>query len=61
MKIHSDFIGGNIIVEKNCGDDIFVERDLRDTVDDWFYWAFCVEGAENKTLTFHFNNNRLGY
>lgn len=28
---------------------------------DWFYWAFCVENANGRTLTFHFEENRLGY
>ena len=28
---------------------------------DWFYWAFCVEGAEGQELTFCFQKKRLGY
>jgi hypothetical protein len=38
-----------------------LENELRDTQGDWFYWAFCVEGAQGKTLTFHFSVDRLGY
>lgn len=61
MKIHKEFIGGNITVVRIDGKDVYLENELRDTTVDWFYWAFCVEGAEGKTLTFHFQNNRLGY
>ncbi len=61
MFIHSAFIGGNISVQRMDGDTIYVERELRDTVDDWFYWAFCVEGAAGRTLTFRFPSHvRVG-
>ena len=61
MKIHQDFTGGNIKVWKENGDHIYLENELRDTVEDWFYWAFCAEGAAGRTLTFHLQKNRLGY
>lgn len=61
MIIHQDFTGGNIEVLAIEGQDVFLENQLRDTVGDWFYWAFCVEGAEGMTLTFHFPALRLGY
>lgn len=61
MKIHNCFTGGNIRVIKTTDDEVFLENELRDTEGDWFYWAFCVEGAENKKITFHFQKNRLGY
>lgn len=61
MLIHKNFVGGNIVVKEQFGDTFVLENELRDTAEDWFYWAFCVEGAENKTLTFKFQNNRLGY
>jgi hypothetical protein len=35
---------------------------LRDTVGEWFYWAFRVSGAQGKTLTFDFGEKeRVGY
>lgn len=40
---------------------IHLENEIRDTTHDWFYWAFCVEGAQGETLTFQFGPNRLGY
>lgn len=61
MRIHRDFIGGNITVKDISTNEIYLENELRDTTTDWFYWAFCVEDAQNKTLTFKFQNNRLGY
>lgn len=61
IKIHENFTGGNIKVLKQDGDCLWVDNNLRDTTMDWFYWAFCVEGAENKTLTFNFRDTRLGY
>lgn len=61
MKIHNEFIGGNISVGRIEGNNIYLKNELRDTAGDWFYWAFCVEDAEAKELTFHFEKNRLGY
>ncbi len=42
--------------------DVYLENQLRDTTTDWFYWAFCVEGAQGREVTFHFNQSpRMGY
>ncbi|MBE6615553.1 MAG: hypothetical protein E7631_09655 [Ruminococcaceae bacterium] len=54
MRIHANFTGGNILVEKVENDFVFLEREIRDTEGDWFYWAFCVEEAAGMTLTFRF-------
>ena len=61
IKIHKNFTGGNISVKSIDGNVITLENELRDTTIDWFYFAFCVEGAEGKTLTFKLQSNRLGY
>ena len=64
IKIHNNFRGGNISVVSQTETDVFLENELRDTGDsvtDWFYWAFCIEGAENKEITFHMQRNRLGH
>lgn len=37
-----------------------LKNEMRDSGDDWFYWAFCAEGAAGKELTFQFDPNRLG-
>lgn len=61
MIIHQNFIGGNVCVKEICKDRIVLENELRDTTEDWFYFAFCVEGAEGRELTFEMQKNRLGY
>ena len=62
IQIHADFIGGNIQLLRRDGNTVYVERDLRDSALNWFYWAFCVEGAQGQTLTFRFEQTRrLGY
>ncbi|MGN1122587.1 MAG: hypothetical protein ACI4RV_09495, partial [Eubacteriales bacterium] len=60
MLIHQNFTGGNIRVEKNEGNVFSLNNELRDTPQDWFYWAFCAEGAGGQTLTFQFPSIRLG-
>lgn len=61
MRIHKEFIGGNIKVVSVNGDTVTLENELRDTIGDWFYWAFCVEGAAGKTVTFQMEPRRLGH
>ena len=61
ISIHNNFVGGNIRVKELTGDTVVLENELRDTEGTWFYWAFCVEGAEGRTLTFELEENRLGY
>lgn len=61
IKIHENFTGGNIRVLKQEDNIFWVDNNLRDTTMDWFYWAFCVEGANGETLTFNFRDTRLGY
>ena len=61
IKIHGNFIGGNISVKEISQDTVLLENQLRDTEGDWFYWAFCVEGAQGRTLTFKMQKTRLGY
>ena len=61
ISIHANFIGGNICVKEISNNTVLLENELRDTEGDWFYWAFCVEGASGRTLTFKMQHNRLGY
>ncbi|MBQ2967437.1 MAG: hypothetical protein IJE10_04865 [Clostridia bacterium] len=61
MRIHQDFVGGNISVVKTEGNTVYLKNQLRDTEGDWFYWAFCVEGAQGQPLTFQMEKNRVGY
>lgn len=61
MDIHEKFTGGNIKFIKKEGVDIYLENQLRDTSENWFYWAFCIEGASGMELNFHFTDSRIGY
>lgn len=61
MNIHCNFVGGNITVVKQNENEVYLENQLRDSSADWFYWAFCVEGAEGEKITFNFQSDRLGY
>jgi zinc carboxypeptidase len=58
ISVDADFPGGNIMVDKIEGDQIFLHQDLRDTKGDWFYWYFRVRGAEGRSLTFDFTKSR---
>jgi hypothetical protein len=60
-QVDAAFPGGNIVVERIAGDDVFLHPDLRDTAGDWFYWSFRVRGAQSRKLTFHFTkSNPIG-
>ncbi len=57
--VDADFPGGNIVVERVSGDEVFVRQDLRDTRGDWFYWCFRVRGAAGRRLRFHFTRSNV--
>ena len=62
VQITSNFIGGNIQVLQINDNTVLLKNELRDTAEDWFYWAFCVENAAGKTLLFQFDEkDRVGY
>ena len=61
VAVDAAFPGGNVLVDKIDGDDVFVRQDLRDTTGFWFYWQFRVTGAAGRTIRFHFTaGNVLG-
>ena len=57
--IDCDFPGGNIVVERIEGDQVYLHQDQRDTPGFWFYWYFRVCGAAGRTLTFHFTKGNV--
>lgn len=57
--IDADFAGGNIVLERQEGDTVFLRQDLRDTQGDWFYWCFRVRGAQGRMLTFRFTGSNV--
>jgi len=58
-QIDAAFPGGNIVLERIEGDDVYLHQDLRDTAGFWFYWSFRVRGAAGRTLTFHFTQGNV--
>lgn len=61
MQIHGNFTGGNITVERQAEDVVYLQNQLRDSTE-WFYWAFCVEGAQGREITFYLPKPaRIGY
>ena len=64
MRIHTCFPGGNIVVGGIENNTVRIERDIRDTEGDWFYWAFCAEDTADlagQTVTFLFpSKSRVG-
>ena len=62
MRINTEFEGGNIEVLSINSDTVRIAVQLRDTVEDWFYWAFRVCGAQGRTVTFDFTDKAyVGY
>jgi hypothetical protein len=59
LIVDAAFPGGNIIVDKIEGDDVYVRQDLRDTAGSWFYWHFRICGAAGRTLKFHFTQGKV--
>ena len=60
FEISKDFTGGNIEVISANNNEVKLQRELRDTSDEWFYWAFCVKGAQGKTVKFDIGDDYLG-
>ncbi len=62
FRIVNDFDGANIRVLSQNDTSAHVAVELRDTVGDWFFWCFRVDGAAGKTVTFEFESeHRVGY
>ena len=59
IEIDARFPGGNIVVERIDGNNVFLSQDLRDTEGRWFYWYFRVVGAAGRTLRFHFTDGNV--
>ena len=52
MEFLTDFCGGNARILGVDGDRVHFANEIRDTMGDWFYWAFAVKGAAGRTITF---------
>jgi hypothetical protein len=60
VTVDAELPAGNIIVNGVSGDTVRLCQDLRDTKDEWFYWAFRVRGAAGRTLKFEFTGKPWG-
>jgi hypothetical protein len=61
VEVDAHFPGGNVVVDRIDGDNVYVRPDLRDTAGDWFYWNFRVRSAGGRMLTVHFTKgNPIG-
>ena len=61
MKIHADFECGNIRLLREDGNVIYLQNEMRGTKKEAaYYWAFCVEGAGGRTLTFSLEKPWVG-
>ena len=54
LTIDCDFPGGNILLDRVEGDDVYLHADMRDTEGEWFYWAFRLRNGAGRRLRFHF-------
>lgn len=59
VQIDCEFPGGNILVDRIDGDDVYLRQDPRDTPGFWFYWSCRVRGAEGRRLTFRFTDGKV--
>ena len=60
LKIDCSIPGGNIIVKSSDGFEAFLQRDIRDTEGDWFYWEFRGIFEEKGKYTFRFDRGCIG-
>ncbi len=56
MTIKKDYPGGNIKVNRIEGDSVYLEQEIRDTGEWWFFWSFCACGMQGRTISFFFEN-----
>ncbi|HEY8444269.1 MAG TPA: hypothetical protein VIL24_05690 [Clostridia bacterium] len=61
IKITDQFPGGNIIVDKVEGNNVYLRQDLRDTKPWWHYWNFKITISRPQKLFFHFQDDVIGY
>jgi hypothetical protein len=59
IRVHCDYPGGNVVVNRIDPECVSLEQDLRDTEGWWFYWNFCVEGAAGREIRFDFTNDEV--
>ncbi len=61
VTIHSEFSGGNILVDTCNGYHVELRPDIRDTSGHWFYWYFEVQVESHRRLHFHFPKDLIPF
>ncbi len=62
IEISKNLSGGNIRVLKVENNTVCLSNEDRDTDGGYFYWSFCISGAQGKRLRFIFDNDeRIGF
>lgn len=56
--VEADYPGGNMILDKIDGNEVFLHQDMRDSDGVWFYWSFRVRNGGGKKLHFRFTHSR---
>ena len=59
ILIDKDFEGGNIEVVSIDGFDVYLQQEIRDTTEWWFYFSFRAKALKEGTYTFHFCNKEV--
>ncbi len=59
FKITKDFPGGNIKVNSISQNTVFLEQEIRDTMEWWFWWNFKIEVEKPQTIRFVFTNGEV--
>lgn len=54
IRVETKFPGGNGIIERIDGDNVYLQADCRETRGRWFYWCIRIRDAGTRTLTFTF-------
>ncbi len=57
--ITADHPGGNIRVREVRPSEVYLEQELRDTTEWWFYWNFLAQFEDTEQVTFHFCNGEV--
>jgi len=55
ISVDADFPGGNIVLEKITGDEVYLRPDLRTTTQWWFYWHFRIRNVAGRGVRFVFD------
>lgn len=59
IVIDKNFEGGNIKINKIDGFHVYLEQEIRDTTEWWFYFSFRAKAKEEGTYFFHFTNKEV--